>query len=264
MGQPRGSGGPRQIRGDLCYVLGCPICTGEMSPRGRYVAEDFDSYADHFVEEYLGPSGHLDPKTAVRLYDLCQLLYEGGLDFEGAEASWDEWESVLRCFAEGYELEALLAVLDLGVMSSSGEQASGALGPLERQAMADTKGELAGYPLSVASRCVKEFDGGMTALIEDACARYDGAPDQSSDLEKLKKGGGPMPKRRRISSSYSTPTASVGSSSGEASRRAAHRPRWRSGGAVRWSRRPLLALRQHLAGRRHAGARSRLGYLCWR
>jgi len=139
MGQPRCSGSARHIRGDLCYVLGCPICTAEMTPRGRYVAEVFDSYADHFVDEYLGPSGHLDPKTAVRLYDLCQLLYEGGLDFEGAEAGWDEWVSVLRCFAEGYELEALLAVLDLALVSSSGEQASGALGPLERQAMADTR-----------------------------------------------------------------------------------------------------------------------------
>jgi len=28
---------------------------------------------------------------------------------------------VLPCFAEGYDLEALLAVLDLGVISSSGE-----------------------------------------------------------------------------------------------------------------------------------------------
>jgi len=150
-----------------------------MSPRSSI------AYADHFVDEYLGPSGHLDPRTAVRLYDLCQLLYEGGLDFEGAEASWDEWESVLRCFAEGYEIEALLAVLDLGLVSSSGEQGSRALGPLGRQAMADTMGELAGYLLSVAGRCVEEFDGGMTALIEDACARYDKAPGQSSDLEML-------------------------------------------------------------------------------
>jgi len=156
-----------------------------MTPRGRYVADVLDSYADHFVDEYLGPSGHLDPKTAVRLYDLCQLLYEGGLDFEGAGASWDEWESVLRCFAEGYELEALLAVLDLGVISRSGEHGSGALGSLEGQAMADTMGELAGYLLSVAGRCVEEFDGGMAASIEDGCARYDGAPDQSGDPKTL-------------------------------------------------------------------------------
>jgi len=88
---------------------------------GRYVAEVFDSYADHFVDEYLGPSGYLDPiNSRPALRPLPAALREG-LDFEGAEASWDEWESVLPCFAEGYDLEALLAVLDLGVISSSGE-----------------------------------------------------------------------------------------------------------------------------------------------
>jgi len=51
--------------------------------------------------------------------------------------------------------------------------------------MADTMGELAGYLLSVAGRCVEEFDGGMTASIEDVGVRYDGAPDQSGDPETL-------------------------------------------------------------------------------
>jgi len=77
---------------------------------GRYVAEVFDSYADYFVDEYLGPSGRLDPKTAVRFYDLCQLLYEGGLDFEGPRRAGMSGKSVPRSFAEGYDLEELLPV----------------------------------------------------------------------------------------------------------------------------------------------------------
>jgi len=51
--------------------------------------------------------------------------------------------------------------------------------------MADTMAELAWYLLSVAGRCVEEYDGGMMAFIEDACVRYDKAPDQSMDPETL-------------------------------------------------------------------------------
>jgi len=37
---------------------------------------------------------------------------------------------------------------------------------------------------------VEEFDSGVTASIGEACARYDGASDQSIGPEKLKKARG--------------------------------------------------------------------------
>jgi len=94
-----------------------------MALGGRYVAGVFGSYVDHVADEYLGPSGHLDPKTAVRLYDLCQLLYEEDLDFAAAEDRWDEWESVLRCFAEGCPPASLAVRRSIAMVSATSANA---------------------------------------------------------------------------------------------------------------------------------------------
>jgi len=88
---------------------------------------------------------------------------------------------------DGSDLEALLAVLDLAREASGDEHGSRAAGPLERQAMAGSMGELTGYLLSVAGRYVEEFDGSTTASVEEGCAHYDGAPEQPIGPEKLMK-----------------------------------------------------------------------------
>jgi len=88
---------------------------------------------------------------------------------------------------DGSDLEAFLASLDLAREASGDEHGSQAAGPLERQAIAGSVGELTGYLLSVAGRCVEEFDGSTTASAEEACALYDGAPGESIGPEKLMK-----------------------------------------------------------------------------
>ena len=50
---------------------------GNMTPRGRWVAEVFDCRGEEFPTDYLEASGHLDPGVAVRLHDICAALYDG-------------------------------------------------------------------------------------------------------------------------------------------------------------------------------------------
>jgi hypothetical protein len=109
-----GSEARREAREILeTYFSESGFYTATMTPRGRLVAEVFDCRGEEFVSDYLEASGHLDPGVAVRLHDTCGALYGGQLSVEDAYDGWDEWEGVLRGFAEGYGLGSLCTLMAL-------------------------------------------------------------------------------------------------------------------------------------------------------
>ena len=93
--------------------MGDEMQLANMTPRGRWVAEVFDCLAEEFPSKYLETSGHLDPGVAVRLHDTCVALYDGRLSVAQAYDAWNDWESVLKGFAEAYGLDSLYELMDI-------------------------------------------------------------------------------------------------------------------------------------------------------
>jgi hypothetical protein len=125
--------------------------TPKMTPWGRLVAEVFDCRGEEFVSDYLESSGHLDPGVAVRLHDTCGALYDGQLSVEDAYDAWDEWESVLRGFVEGYGLGSLSTLMALADPLTPEERVSDkGLAPLDREALSQAMDWLQFYILSYA------------------------------------------------------------------------------------------------------------------
>jgi hypothetical protein len=129
-----------------------------MTQRGRLAAEVFDCLGEEFPSEYLEPSGHLHPSVAVRLHDTCAALYEGRLSVEEAYEAWDEWESVLKGFAEAYGLDSLYELMAPGDPLTPEEREPGKpLAPLDREALLEALDWLKAYIVSDASDGLKGF-----------------------------------------------------------------------------------------------------------
>lgn len=124
-----------------------------MTPRGRLVADVFDCEGEEFPSEYLEASGHLDPGIAVRLHDTCDALYDGRLSVEQAYEAWDEWESVLRGFAEAYGLDSLYELMALAdPLTPEERQPAKPLAPLDREALSQAMDWLKAYIVSYGGR----------------------------------------------------------------------------------------------------------------
>ena len=132
------------------YFSESAFYTAMMTPRGRLVAEVFECRGEEFVTDYLEGSGHLAPGVAVRLHDTCAALYGGRWCVENAYDAWDEWESVLRGFVEGYGLDSLCTLVALADPLTPEERISDkrGLAPLDREALSQAMDWLKAYIVS--------------------------------------------------------------------------------------------------------------------
>jgi hypothetical protein len=126
--------------------MGDEMQLANMTPRGRWVAEVFDCLAEEFPTDYLEASGHLDPGVAVRLHDTCAALYDGRLSVEEAYDAWNDWESVLKGFAEAYGLDSLYELMDIAdPLTPEERQPAMPLAPLDREALSQAMDWLKAY-----------------------------------------------------------------------------------------------------------------------
>jgi hypothetical protein len=133
--------------------MGDEMKLANMTPRGRLVAEVFDCRGEGFPSEYLEASGHLDPGVAVRLHDTCAALYDGRWSVEQAYGAWDEWESVLKGFAEGYGLDSLYELMAIADPLSPEDRAlATSLAPLDREALSQARDWLKAYVVYYGGR----------------------------------------------------------------------------------------------------------------
>ncbi len=138
--------------------MGDEMQLGNMTQRGRLVAEVFDCRGEEFPSEYLESSGHLDAGVAVRLHDTCATLYDGRLSVEQAYDAWEDWESVLKGFTEGYGLDSLhelLAIAD--PLTPEERQPAMPLAPLDREALSQAMDWLEAYIVSYAGDDLEDF-----------------------------------------------------------------------------------------------------------
>jgi hypothetical protein len=126
--------------------MGDEMQLADMTPRGRLVAEVFDCRGEEFPTDYLEASGHLDPGVAVRLHDTCAALYDGRLSVQEAYDAWEDWESVLRGFAEGYGLDSLYELMAIAdPLTPEERQPAMPLAPLDREALSQAMDWLKAY-----------------------------------------------------------------------------------------------------------------------
>src|ERR1035438_4216963 len=116
--------------------MGDEMQLGNLTRRGRLAREVFDCRGEDFPSEYLETSGHLDPGIAVSLHDTCAALYDGRWSVEQAYDAWDEWESVLKGFAEGYGLVSLYELMAIAdPLTPEEREPATSLAPLDREAL---------------------------------------------------------------------------------------------------------------------------------
>jgi hypothetical protein len=160
-----------------------------MTQRGRLVAEVFDCRGEDFPSEYLETSGHLDASVAVRLHDTCEALYDGRLSVEEAFDAWEDWESVLKGFAEGYGLDSLhelLAIAD--PLTPEERQPAEPLAPLDREALSQAMDWLKAYIVCYAGDDLEDFCDDSVAFAE-FCVETDretGERDTAPSEEELR------------------------------------------------------------------------------
>jgi hypothetical protein len=154
-----GSQARREARALLeTYFVESGFYTPKMTPRGRWVAEVFDSRGEEFPSEYLETSGHLDPGVAVRLHDTCAALYDGRVSVGEAYDAWEDWESVLKGFAEGYGLDSLQELMAIAdPLTPEERQPAIALAPLDREALFQAMDWLKAYVVSYAGDDLEGF-----------------------------------------------------------------------------------------------------------
>ncbi len=162
----------------------------DMTPRGRLVAEVFDCRGEDFPSEYLETSGHLDPGVAVRLHDACAALYDGRWSVEEDYDAWDEWESVLKGFAEGYGLDSfyeLMAIAD--PLTPEEREPAMPLGPPDREALSEATDWLKAYVVCYAGDDIEEGFGDDTVAFAQFCVDMDretGGGDMPPSEEELR------------------------------------------------------------------------------
>jgi hypothetical protein len=164
--------------------------TPEMTPRGRLVAEVFDCRGEDFPSNNLEASGHLDPGVAVRLHDTCAALYDGRLSIQEAYDTWDEWESVLKGFAEGYGLDSLyelMAIADL--LTPEEREPAKLLAPLDSEVFSQAMDWLKAYVVYHAGDDLEESFCDDTVAFAQFCVDRDretGGRDKSASDEELR------------------------------------------------------------------------------
>jgi len=155
----QGSQARKQARALLeSYFFESGFYTPKMTPRGRWVAEVFDCRGEEFPTDYLEASGHLDPGVAVRLHDTCAALYDGHLSVQEAYDAWNDWESVLKGFAEAYGLDSLYELMAIAdPLTPEERQPAMQLGPLDREALSQAMDWLKAYVVSYAGDDLEGF-----------------------------------------------------------------------------------------------------------
>jgi hypothetical protein len=186
-----GSEARKQARALLeSYLFESGFYTSEMTPRGRWVAEVFDCRGEEFPSEYLETSGHLDPGVAVRLHDTCAALYDGRLSVEEAYDVWDEWESVLKGFAEAYGLDSLYELMAIAdPLTPEERQPAEPLAPLDREALSQAMDWLKAYIVSYAGDDLEVGFCDDTLAFAQSCVDRDretGFRDRSPSQEELR------------------------------------------------------------------------------
>ena len=146
----QGSQARKQARALLeTYFVESGFYTPTMTARGRLVAEVFDCRGEEFPTDYLEASGHLDPGVAVRLHDICAALYDGRLSVEEAYEAWEDWESVLKGFAEAYGLDSLYELMAIAdPLTPEEREPAMQLAPLDREALSQAMDWLKAYIVS--------------------------------------------------------------------------------------------------------------------
>jgi hypothetical protein len=171
----QGSQARKQARALLeTYLVESGFYTPTMTARGRWVAEVFDCRGEEFPTDYLEASGHLDPGVAVRLHDTCAALYDGRLSVEEAYEAWEDWESVLKGFAEGYGLDSLhelLAIAD--PLTPEERQPAMQLGPLDCEAFSEAMDWLEAYIVSYAGDDLEGGFGDNSVTFAQLCVETD-------------------------------------------------------------------------------------------
>jgi hypothetical protein len=163
-----GSAARRPARALLkSYLFESGFYTPKMTPRGRLVAEVFDCVAEEFPSEYLEASGHLNPGVGVRLHDTCAALYDGRLSVEQAYDAWNDWESVLKGFAEAYGLDSLYELMSIAdpLIPEEREPAK-PLGPLDREALSQAMDWLQAYIVCYAGDDLEGFSDDSVAFAQ--------------------------------------------------------------------------------------------------
>ena len=171
------------------YLFESGFYTPTMTPRGRWVAEVFDCRGEEFPTDYLETSGHLDPGVAVRLHDTCAALYDGRLRVEEAYDAWNDWESVLKGFAEAYGLDSLYELMDIAdPLTPEERQPAMPLAPLEREALSQAMDWLKAYIVSYAGDDLEGFCDDTVAFAQ-FCVETDretGERDTPASEEELR------------------------------------------------------------------------------
>jgi hypothetical protein len=185
-----GSEARKQERALLeAYLFESGFYTPTMTPRGRWVAEVFDCLGEEFPTDYLEPSGHLDPGVAVRLHDTCAALYDGRLSVEEAYDAWQDWESVLKGFAEAYGLDSLYELMAIAdPLTPEEREPAKPLAPLEREALSQAMDWLKAYIVCYAGDDLEGFSDDSVAFAQ-FCVERDretGFRDRSPSQEELR------------------------------------------------------------------------------
>jgi hypothetical protein len=190
MSEASGSESRKQERALLeAYLFESGFYTPTMTARGRWVAEVFDCLAEEFPTDYLEASGHLDPGVAVRLHDTCAALYDGRLSVEEAYDAWNDWESVLKGFAEAYGLDSLYELLAIAdPLTPEEREPTKPLAPLDREALSQAMDWLKAYIVCYAGDDLEGFSDDTVAFAQ-FCVERDretGFRDRSPSQEELR------------------------------------------------------------------------------
>jgi hypothetical protein len=190
MREANGSESRKQERALLeAYLFESGFYTPTMTPRGRWVAEVFDCRGAEFPSVYLESSGHLDPGVAVRLHDTCAALYDGRLSVAQAYDAWNDWESVLKGFAEAYGLDSLYELMDIAdPLTPEERQPAKPLAPLDREALSQAMDWLKAYIVSYSGDDLEGFCDDSVAFAQ-FCVERDretGFRDRSPSQEELR------------------------------------------------------------------------------
>ena len=186
----QGSQARKQARALLeTYFVESGFYTPTMTARGRWVAEVFDCRGEEFPTDYLEASGHLDPGVAVRLHDICAALYDGRLSVEEAYDAWEDWESVLKGFAEAYGLDSLYELMAIAdPLTPEERQPAMQLAPLDREALSQAMDWLKAYIVCYSGDDLEGFCDDTVAFAQ-FCVDRDretGFRDRSPSQEELR------------------------------------------------------------------------------
>jgi hypothetical protein len=170
--------------------MGDEMQLANMTPRGRLVAEVFDCRGEEFPSDYLETSGHLDPGVAVRLHDTCAVLYDGRLSVQEAYDAWEDWESVLKGFAEGYGLDSLYELMTIAdPLTPEEREPAKPLAPLEREALSQAMDWLQAYIVSYSGDDLEDGFCDDTVAFAQFCVERDretGGRDMPPSEEELR------------------------------------------------------------------------------